>query len=776
MKAFPWNRSRLLVRALSAFSTAVLACLCGAQVAVTTYHNDNLRTGWNSNETILTATNVRAKNFGLLFSLPVDGQVYAQPLYLPNVTIPGKGVHNVVYVATEHNTLYAFDADSNLGANSQPLWTRSFGPSVPSSDLGTDDITNEVGITSTPVIYMRPNGAPSLYLVAKSKSLTGDYTQTLYSISPSTGLNMAGSPRVISGRVVGTGDGSSGGYVNFDPKIQHSRSALLLVPPAPNTTDHAKLYVAFASHGDNGPYHGWVFVYDAENLAPLKFVNTTPNGLTDPSGYPIAAGGIWQAGCGPASDGNSVFFSTGNGKFDPATGSFGDSILRLDAKTYRFLDYFAPSNQQYLDDYDADLGSGGVMLFPPAANGTSGKKLMVQAGKEGTIYIVDTANMGHFGATDAVYQELKSAIGAVFGCPAYFHNMVYFGPAYSGLVSYIVVNGKFTKTAPSAVTSTYYQFPGPTPSISSNGDSDGIVWAIQTDGYQKGDPAILHAYNAMNVASELYNSAATQGRDTIGPAVKFCTPTVANGKVYVGSNGQVGVYGLGTWAAAPAVVPATSVTAGPVKVQMADATAGAKIYYTLDGSTPTQNSTPYTAPFTISQSTTLKARAYLNGVGASAVTQRDYMIAPVIGTGVGLRGYYYAGIQDPAGTPTATRIDPTIDFNWNGTIPIAGLGGNNWAAEWKGSIQAESSGPYTFTTNSDDGVRVYIDGNLIIDDYNYHASTLDSATVNFTVGSIHSIDVKFFQGGGASTLQLFWSAPGLPKQIVPSTQLYAPSG
>lgn len=762
-------------RRLALCALLPLASLAHGQVQVTTYHNDNLRTGLNSNETVLNLSNVRPSKFGLLFSLPVDGQVYAQPLYLPNVTIPGKGVHNVLYVATEHNSLYAFDADSNLGANSKPLWVRNFGLSVPNSETGSGDITPEIGITSTPVIYVRKTGVPVLYLISKTKNFDPQnnvvYLQKLYSVNVTNGSN-AQNPIVINARVAGIGDGSVNGTVTFNPLIQHSRSALLLVPPV-NGTGDSTLYVAFASHGDGGPYHGWIFAVDADQMKVLKVLNTTPNAKTDPSGYPLAAGGVWQGGAGPASDGSSVYFATGNGWFDPTTQAYGDSILRLDVASNTILDYFTPSDQLSLDDNDTDLGSGGVMLLPPSATGTSGKNLMVQSGKEGTLYLVDAANMGHFNATtDQVVQELKSTMGGIFGSPACFNHYVYFGPSYSSIVAFSLINGRFGKLSPVQYTSTYYNFPGPSPSISSNGLLNPIVWAIQTDGYNSGGTSILHAYSATNLGTELYNSNMIPGRDVIGGAVKFATPTIANGKVYVGSDGQVGVFGLGSWASNPTVQPASGNYTNSVQVSVTDPTPGAKIYYTTDGSLPTLNSTLYTGPVTLTTSGAFKARAFIANGSPSGVIETDYLINAVIGTGTGLNGAYFNNSQNPSGTPTATELDPTINFNWNGAAPITGVAGTNWAGEWTGYIQAETTGNYTLTTNSDDGVQVYIDGVKIIDDYTYHAPTLDSFTLPFVAGHKYAIDIKYFQGSGGSTLQLYWAAPALPYQIVPTTQLY----
>ncbi len=764
-----------------------------AQTPVMTYHNDIGRTGLNASETLLKPANVRPQTFGLLFNLPTDGQVYAQPLYLPFLNIPGKGIHNVVFIATQHNSVYAYDADSNLGSNAQPLWHVNFGSSIPNWEVGSDDINPEIGITSTPVIgpatYSSNNQL--LYVVSKTKSFDTSgqavYTQQIHALDVTTGTEKLGGPVTIQGSVPGTGEASVNGTVNFNSLIQHCRAALLLVPQARFSTappsksnpripiGGGTLYVTFASHGDQGPYHGWVFAYDSANLKQIGILNTTPNGRTDPSGYPIAAGGIWQGGAGPASDGTNIYFSTGNGVFDPTTGSYGDAIVRMANRVFSFSDYFAPSNQLNLDDYDADLGSGGVMLLPRSAGSSATPNLLVHSGKEGTIYLLNQANLGHYGANDQTVQELPYVMGGVWGAPAYFNNHVYYGPSYSPLVSFQIKNGLFAPTTPVGSSTAGFQFPGPTPSLSSSGLLNGIVWAIQTDGYNSGGPAVLHAYDASNLGVELYSSANSQGRDTLDGAVKFAVPTITNGKVYVGTRDAVGVFGLGQWTATPTVTPAAGTYTSPIQVTLKCATPKALIYYTLDGSTPTPASTLYKGTFTLSTSATLQARAYAKTMAPSGIVSVNYLVSPFIGNGTGLFGSYFDGLRDPSGTPTISEIDPLINFNWNGGSPAAGVGGNNWCAEWKGQIQAMTTGTYTIYSKSDDGVQVSVNGQLLIDNYTDHAPTIDQGNIQLQSGQKVSIDIKFYQNQGGSLMQLYWSAPGLPQQLVPTSQLY-PSG
>ena len=614
-------------------------------------------------------------------------------------------------------------------------------------------------------------------MVAKTKTTnakTGQvtYAVKLHALNVATGAQPKGSPNAITRVLAGTGEGSVNGYLTFDARIEHQRAALSFVPASPTNGNKNLILVPFASHGDNGPYHGFVFSYDATNLRIVAMHCTTPNAKNDPSGYPIAAGGIWQGGYGPATDGNSLFYATGNGKFDPATKAYGDAVVRLKLNTFGVGDYFSPYNQQQLDDTDADLGSGGVMLLPSSVQGTYPYPLMVQSGKEGTIYLMRRDNLGGFHGTNVIRQELTHVIGGVWGGPAFFNNTVYYGGIYDGVTAFPISNGLFTSTNAVSRSPGGFGYPGSVPSISANGTSNGIVWALKNDGYGQRAPAELHAYDATDLSKELYSSTSTLGRDDFGYPIKFATPTISNGKVYCGGDGQVGVFGLGSWTAAPTFSVPGGSYAGTVTLTLSDTEVGAVIHYTTDGSTPTANSPTYGGPIAITTPTEIKARAFTAGKQPSAIATADYLVNAVIGTGTGLTGSYYDGIQDPTGTPTATRLDPTVDFNWNGAPPITGVGGSNWAGMWTGFVQAESTGLYKFTTNSDDGVRVWVNNVLVIDNDGYHGPTLDSGTIALTAGVKVPIVVKFFQGGGGSVLQLYWSAPALQQQIVPATQLY----
>jgi hypothetical protein len=506
--------------------------LTQAQVNVTTQHNDNARTGQNLSETILTPANVNVNKFGQLFSQTLDGYVYAQPLYVPNLSIPNLGNHNVVYVATEHDSVYAFDADSNISV----LWQVSFInaakgiTTVSSNDAGCSDLVPEIGISGTPAIDTTTG---TLYVVSNTKQ-NGKFFQQLHALDITSGAEKFGGPVLINAKVKGTGDGSVNGYVHFDPLKNNQRPGLLL--------QNGSVYISWASHCDIGPYHGWVMSYNSQTLKQNGVWNSTPN---------AGLGGFWSGGAGIAADSSSnLFIASGNGMFDVNTGGrdYGDSIIKLAPPTndrFKAVDYFTPFDQGSLYNGDVDLGSGGVLLLPDQA-GTY-PHLLVESGKEGTIYLVSRDNMGHYNPNNnnQIVQSLNTTIGGVWGMPAWWNNNVYFGGSYDFMkVFSFTPSTELLSTNPTSESATYYNYPGPTPSISANGTTNGIVWTLQTDGSGPNGAAILHAYDATNLATELYNSTQNAGRDTPGGAVKFTLPTIANGKVYVPAVQQLNVYGI----------------------------------------------------------------------------------------------------------------------------------------------------------------------------------------------------------------------------------------
>lgn len=529
-----------------------------AQVTVATQHNDNSRTGQNMAETILTPSNVKVSTFGRLFSRSLDGYVYAQPLYIPNVVLPGLGTHNVVYVATEHDTVYAWDADTNTGSNSAPLWKVSFiNPAqkitaVPSSSTGCADLIPEIGITSTPAI---DTATGTLYVLAKTKE-NGSYYQRLHALDITTGAEKFGGPVIISASVPGTGDGSSNGVVTFDPLREAQRPGLLL--------QNGTVYIGWASHCDIGPYHGWVMGYDSQSLAQVGVWNSSPNGGLD---------GVWMGGAGLAADSSAnLFISTGNGTFDANTSGgldYGDSIVKLALRSGQFTvpDFFTPWDQNSFNNTDADVGSGGVLLLPDQPDGSLYPHLLAEIGKTNEVYLLNRDNMGKFNAANnsQIVQDLTGVVGGHWGMPAFWNNTFYFGGQYDNLkaIPFNTATAQLAST-PSSQSSTYFMYPGPTPSISANGNTNGIVWAIQSDAYATSGSSILHAYAAANLVNELYNSNQS-ANDNPGGAVKFTVPTIANGKVYVGAVKKLTVYGLlpsSTQYSLTIAPPSVTVTAG----------------------------------------------------------------------------------------------------------------------------------------------------------------------------------------------------------------------
>jgi hypothetical protein len=501
---------------------------------VLTYHNDNMRTGENLAESGLTPANVNAAQFGKVGQVAVDGQLFAQPLYKSGVTIPGQGTHNVVFVATEHDSVYAFDADTLA-----LLWHRSFiNPAagvttVPSAEVRMISLVPEIGITGTPVI---DPSTGTLYVDAMTKEVSGrsvQYVHRLHALDLATGDEMLGGPVTIQASVRGAGAGRFRGQVSFLPKYQLQRAGLLL--------DGGTVFIAWASFGDHGPYHGWLIGYDARTLRQVSAFNVTPNG---------SEGGIWMSGGAPAADPNhNIFLSVGNGTFNANRRGrdFGGTVLKLAPGGQAVADYFAPANQNKLNSSDLDLGSGGVLLLPDQPG--PHPHLLVTGSKEGRIYVLDRDNLGRYDRrTDHVVQELPQALYSAFDTPAYFNGTVYYVGTpplnHKGggdvLKAFRVVNDTL---APPTRGNFPYGYPGATPSISANGASNGIVWTLD-NGPAGGGPAVLRAYDPNDVTHELYDSTQAGSRDLGGPPVKFAVPTVANGKVYVGGSGTLTVYGL----------------------------------------------------------------------------------------------------------------------------------------------------------------------------------------------------------------------------------------
>ena len=497
-----------------------------SSVNVLTYHNDVGRTGQNLNETILTHSNVNSTSFGKKAFLTTDGLVDAEPLYVSNLQIGG-AVHNVVFVVTEHNSVYAFDADTFT-----QLWKVSMTPSGETTSdpvNGCGQVSPEIGITSTPVIDLKagPNG--TIYLVAMTKN-GSTYFQRLHALDLTTGADLAGSPVTIQATFP-----NNAGTTTFAPKQYKERAALLLL--------NGVIYTSWASHCDIGPYTGWVMGYSQSSLEQSSVIDITPNGS-------LAA--IWMAGAGLAADSTgNIYFLAGNGTFDdtlnssgfPENGDYGNAFIKLSTVGNKLAvaDYFNMFNTDSESAGDTDLGSGGAMVLPDLQDSAQNTwHLAVGAGKDTHMYVVNRDMMGKFNVQNdnAIYQQLSGALpGGVWAMPAYFNSTIYYGSVNAPLKAFPITNAKVAASASSS-SSASFGYPGSTPSVSANGSSNGIVWAVQNGG-----TAVLHAYDAGNLATELYNSnQAASGRDNF-TGNKFITPMIANGKVFVGTPTGVMVFG-----------------------------------------------------------------------------------------------------------------------------------------------------------------------------------------------------------------------------------------
>jgi len=509
----------------------VNAGTANSSVDVITYHYDNGRSGQNLNETTLTLANVNSTQFGKKGEFTVDGKVDAQPLYLSQVTI-GAQKKNVLYVATEHGSVYAFDADSISGTTSTFLWkTTTLGSGETTSDnRGCGQVSPEIGITATPVIDRARN---AIYVVAMSKDVSGSYFQRLHALDLSTGAELFSGPQTITATYPGTGDNSSGGNVVFDPKQYKERPGLLQI--------NGTIYTTWSSHCDIRPYTSWVMAFNADTLAPTSVLNLVPNG---------SEGGIWMAGTAPAADAaGNVFFIMGNGDFDttlnasgfPANGNCGNCFVKLSTSGgLKLADYFTPHNTVAESNADLDFGSGGgILLMDLTDSGGTTRHLSVGAGKDALIYVVDRDAMGKFNAsTDQIYQEISGQLGgSVFSMPAFFNGTVYYGAVGDALKAFPVASAKLA-SAPLSQSTHQFGYPGTTPSVSANGSANGIVWAIENSG------AILFAYDAADLTKELYDSNQAAGNRDHFSGNKFITPVVVNGKVYVGTPTSVAVFGL----------------------------------------------------------------------------------------------------------------------------------------------------------------------------------------------------------------------------------------
>ncbi len=499
---------------------------------VLTYHYNVFRQGYTAQETTLTTSNVNVNSFGKVNFFTLDGHVDAQPLYVNHQPI-GANIANVLYVVTENDSVYALNP--NTGAQFWHVSALGSGES-PSDDRGCGQISPQIGITDTPVIDKSAGHNGAIYFVAMSKDSSGNYYQRLHALDLSTGAELFGGPMEISAMYPGTGDGSQGGFVIFNPAQYAERAGLL--------TYGGTVYIAFTSHCDNRPYTGWIMAYNDRTLAQQSVIDVTPNGYE---------GSVWMTGSGLAADiSGNIYFLDANGVFDttlnsqgfPINGDYGNAFMKLSTAEGQLAvaDYFNMYDTVQESDNDEDLGSGGVIVLPDIYdNGGNVHHLAVGAGKDTNIYVVNRDNMGKFNPNNdsAIYQEIDGALpGGEWAKPSYFNNTVYYGDVGDNLKAFPISNAMLA-TTPSSQSTATFPYPGTTPLISANQTSNAIVWAVSNS-----SPAILYAYDATNLAHELYDSNQAGSRDQFGPGNKFITPIVANGKVFVGTQTGVAVFGL----------------------------------------------------------------------------------------------------------------------------------------------------------------------------------------------------------------------------------------
>jgi hypothetical protein len=505
-------------------------------IDVTTYHYDNARDGLNAQETSLTTANVKSATFGLTGLFPVDGKVDAQPLLISDLQVTSATTENLLYVATEHDSVYALDAETG-----SQLWKVSIlGSGETSSDVRScSQIAPEIGITATPVIdrAFGPNGA--IFVIGMSKDNAGKYHHRLHALDLVTGAELSGSPTEVAATYPGTGAGSNNGTVTFDPGQYAERVGLLLL--------NGNLYTAWTSHCDIAPYTGWVIGYNETTLQQSSVLNLTPNG---------SDGAVWMSGFGLAADSsNNIYLADANGTFDPgytpdgfpSKSDYGNALLKIaTSPKLTVTDFFEPWNTTAESDADQDLGSGGAMLLPDMQDSTGKTRhLVVGAGKDGNVYIADRDDMGKINLSSSdnsnLYQQISRGITGAFSGPAFFNNTLYYGGRGDQLRAFPVANALLA-TAPSSKSAVTFPYPGTTPAVSANGTKNGIVWAVESSLNAAG---VLHAYDASNLATELYNSnQAANSRDAFGLGNKFITPVIANGRVYVGTQKGVAVFGL----------------------------------------------------------------------------------------------------------------------------------------------------------------------------------------------------------------------------------------
>lgn len=777
---------------------------------VTMYHMDVASTGQNLAETTLNPANVNVNQFGKLYATPMDGQVYAQPLYKTGVSIttgPDQGIKDIAIVCTEHNTVYAINS-----VNGQVLWSKNLGPSVPQGDVLTGDITNEIGITGTPVIDPARN---IMFVIAKTKENTNHYVQRLWALNLSDGSNALGGPAVIADTTyngsytynsgpytIGNGDGainvSGQNRVYFNALRENDRSSATL------TNNNNNLYLAFASHGDNGPYHGWILYYDVSgSTMVLKgALNTTPNG---------GLGGIWEGGGGIVVDPQGFLYAeTGNGTFDktldaqgmPINGNYGMAFIKvaLDPTTsqgsqgtnkngwgLKVVDYFVPMNVDNLNAGDTDLGSGGPLVLPDSLGSAAHPHLLVGGGKEGKLYLIDRDNMGHFSSTsDNVVQVVVNAANGILSTPTLYKNTLYVISGYGNDTgrAFNISNGVINTTTTSRTTDGF-GYVGWTAALSANGASNGIVWILDRGANE------LRAYDAANLGTKLYTSnQATGSRDTLGSVQKFSSPIVADGKVFVGTFNSFVGYGLlqppTSRPAQPTNLIATAASSRQVNLTWTD---NSNIAANQEDTTTIERSPDGTTGWTVLGTVGRNITSYID-LTVAATTQYFYRVkatntlgdspysptatvtTPAPGTdGDGLLGTYFDNIDFTA--QKLQRIDTTVNYDFGTGSPDPQIGPDTFSIRWTGQIKPSFSETYTLYTTSDDGIRLTVNGTVVVDSLIDQAPTEHSGTIALTAGQRYDIQIDYYENGGGAVAKLEWSSASQPRQVVPMAALFS---
>ena len=479
----------------------------------------------------------------------------------------------------------------------------------------------------------------------------------------------------------------------------------------------------------------------------------------------------------------NLFFETANGSFSQNTngGDYGDSFVKLStAGEFAVADYFTPSNQAAMQAADSDLGSGGPILLPDSVGSAAHPHLMVGGGKAGIMFLVDRDNMGTYStSTNRIVQQISTGMN-FFSTPAYFNYSIYYQGKGNTMSAYTITNGHIV-SPPASSSGTSFAGYGTTPSVSANGTNNGIVWSIQTDGASPSDTgaAVLHAYPATNLSRELYNSSQNFTRDNPGAGVKYTVPTIANGKVYAGAQYALSVFGYTAFLATPTISPNGISFTNSVTVTLTDATPGVAIYYTLDGTTPTTNSILYTGPVVLINTVNLQAIAAKSGAVASGVASASFVNTAALGTGSGLLGQYWtntaaaaftnAGFNTPA---TLVRTDAVVNFDWEMNGPAPTIGGTNFTAQWTGSLKPQYSEIYTFTTVAADGVRLWVNGQLLINDWTDHSPATNHGAITLNAQQLYNIRMDYYQNRDEAVAQLAWSSPSTAQAVIPQTQLY----